>query len=338
MSIEIKEIHIQVINFFQLSVECVASGDQLMYSFYLYKDHEILEKRSYSRRAQTSFNLNEEGIYSVRVYIKDKHQNNIAETTDKIKFNGFRDKGILIHRPEVAIYGVSKIGAAVKAILESKYSVSYFVDEDPEKWEQSFFGLKIVSPAYAEAQQNLKIIYADHLSIGDDNGLEIFTQGFVPDNLVTKTMYDLSLMQLYKISRICYLNGLIKGANFIKSFIHFRFNSIIPYTAEIGEGTRFGYGGIGVVIHVKAKIGVNCVISQNVTIGSRGEIPLIGDNVFISPGAKCIGGKIGNNVVVGANAVVTKDIPDNCVVAGVPAKIISTEMSKYKGYTKKADA
>jgi serine O-acetyltransferase len=333
MTINIETLEIQLHNFFQLQVECKATGDHLKYAFYLYKDHEIIEKLPYSSSPTMSFNLQDKGVYSVRVYIKDKFQNKMAETSSKIKFNGFKDKGIVMDKPEVAIYGVSRIGAAVKAILETKYKIAYFVDEDEEKWGQLFFGIKIVGLSEIESIENIKIVVADNY-LNRDERYDIYNQGFVPDNLVTKTMYELSLMELYKISKYCYQTGLINGAKLIKSFIHFKFNSVVPYTAEIGEGTRFGYGGIGVVVHAKAKIGENCVIGQNVTIGSRGEAPVIGNNVFISPGAKCIGGKIGNNVIVGANAVVTKDIPDNCVVAGVPAKIISTEIEKYSGYIK----
>lgn len=59
-----------------------------------------------------------------------------------------------------------------------------------------------------------------------------------------------------------------------------------------------------------------------------GGTPVIGDNVKIGTGAKIIGGvTVGNNVFIGANAVVVKDVPDNCVVGGVPAKII-----KYVDY------
>jgi serine O-acetyltransferase len=58
---------------------------------------------------------------------------------------------------------------------------------------------------------------------------------------------------------------------------------------------------------------------------------VIGDNVYIGPGARLIGGfKVGNNVVIGANAVVIKDVPDNSVVAGVPAKVISNNIEKFK--------
>lgn len=81
--------------------------------------------------------------------------------------------------------------------------------------------------------------------------------------------------------------------------------------------------GFSTIINAK-KIGENCHIYQQVTIGFNGtEQPVIGNNVRICCGAKVIGGvNIGNNVVIGANAVVVKDVPDNVVVAGVPAKII----------------
>lgn len=53
-------------------------------------------------------------------------------------------------------------------------------------------------------------------------------------------------------------------------------------------------------------------------------MPIIGNNVYIATGAKILGPiKIGNNVTIGANSVVIKDVPDNMVVAGVPAKIIN---------------
>ena len=67
--------------------------------------------------------------------------------------------------------------------------------------------------------------------------------------------------------------------------------------------------------------GENCVIFQQVTIGSntlpdsqRPGAPVIGDNVYIGAGVKIIGGvKVGNNVRIGANAVIFTDVPDNCV-------------------------
>lgn len=97
----------------------------------------------------------------------------------------------------------------------------------------------------------------------------------------------------------------------------------IPYNTDIGEGLMiFHYNCI--VINEGAKIGKNFTLRHGVTVGDvNGKTPTIGDNVICGAGAKIIGGiKVGNNVVIGANAVVNKDVPDNCVVAGIPAKII----------------
>ncbi|WP_404363745.1 serine O-acetyltransferase [Marinobacter sp.] len=104
------------------------------------------------------------------------------------------------------------------------------------------------------------------------------------------------------------------------------FGAYVPPSCSLGAGTRFGYGGSGVVIHARAIIGKNCLIGPGVTIGGRSriyEVPVIGDDVYIGGGAKILGNvKIGSNVVIGANAVVIKDIPNNSVVAGVPGRII----------------
>lgn len=106
----------------------------------------------------------------------------------------------------------------------------------------------------------------------------------------------------------------------------------IPPSCSLGRGTKFGYGGSGVVIHARAIIGVNCIINPGVIIGGKSKVrnvPVIGNNVFIAGGAKILGDvKIGDNVIIGANAVVISDIPSNTIAAGIPAKIIKKEISK----------
>lgn len=92
---------------------------------------------------------------------------------------------------------------------------------------------------------------------------------------------------------------------------------------EIGGGLYIQHG-FATMIAAKS-IGENCWINQQVTVGynGQGEPPVIGDWVMITCGAKVLGDiHIGNHVTVGANAVVIRDVPDNCVVGGVPAKII----------------
>ncbi|RZT96496.1 serine O-acetyltransferase [Ancylomarina subtilis] len=131
---------------------------------------------------------------------------------------------------------------------------------------------------------------------------------------------------LYIVARKLYQWHIPIIPKIIKLLIFLIYNSAIPYTAKIGKGSRFGYGGIGVVVHNDAVIGVNCDIGSNITIGGKkgsNGVPAIGDNVELATGCRIIGNlKIGDNSIVGANAVVVKDVPSNVVVAGVPAKII----------------
>jgi serine O-acetyltransferase len=80
----------------------------------------------------------------------------------------------------------------------------------------------------------------------------------------------------------------------------------------------------GVVINTSVRGGKNVFIEHQVTIGAeKGEAPVLGDNVFIGAGAKIVGAvRIGNDVKIGANAVVTKDLPDGATAVGIPARVI----------------
>jgi serine O-acetyltransferase len=91
---------------------------------------------------------------------------------------------------------------------------------------------------------------------------------------------------------------------------------------EIGPGLYFQHGFATIV--AARKIGKNCWINQQVTIGYIGnECPTLGDNVKIWAGAKVLGNvTVGDNSVVGANAVVVKNVPPDCTVVGVPAYIV----------------
>lgn len=91
---------------------------------------------------------------------------------------------------------------------------------------------------------------------------------------------------------------------------------------KIGGGLMLGHGFS--IIIIAESIGKNVSIFQQTTIGySHGGCPIIGDNVWIYAGAKILGKiRIGNNAVIGANAVVTKDVPDNAVVVGAPGRVI----------------
>jgi serine O-acetyltransferase len=97
----------------------------------------------------------------------------------------------------------------------------------------------------------------------------------------------------------------------------------------IGRGAQFGPGLVlihstGVVINGTVRGGTNVSVEHQVTIGAdRRQSPVIGDDVFIGAGAKIIGPvTVGDRAKVGANAVVVRDVPADCTVVGVPARIV----------------
>ncbi len=107
----------------------------------------------------------------------------------------------------------------------------------------------------------------------------------------------------------------------------------IALGAEFAGVPVLPHGVTGIFVSEGAKIGKNCVIFHQVTIGSNtlsdsnGQgSPTIGDNVYIGCGAKIIGGvRIGNNVRIGANCVVTRDVPDNATVVLEKPRVLVRE-------------
>lgn len=77
----------------------------------------------------------------------------------------------------------------------------------------------------------------------------------------------LNAIVFYRISRWLYLHHIPFFPKLVTLLIFLIYNSKIPYQAKIGKGTKFGYGGMGVVVHSKAVIGDNCSIGQQVTVG-----------------------------------------------------------------------
>jgi serine O-acetyltransferase len=101
--------------------------------------------------------------------------------------------------------------------------------------------------------------------------------------------------------------------------------------AEIPLGTKIGGGLLilhpnGIVIHPGVVIGPNCLIFQQVTLGSgNGGVPRIGGHVDIGAGAKILGAiTVGDHAKIGANAVVLRDVPANTTAVGIPARIVAS--------------
>lgn len=105
----------------------------------------------------------------------------------------------------------------------------------------------------------------------------------------------------------------------------------IPYSIEIGPGLILFH--ISSIVISAKKIGRNATISHSTTIGMRikngkAEFPEIGNNVYLAPGSKIIGGiTVENNVALGTNAVLTNSVQDNAVVVGIPGRVISEKGS-----------
>jgi serine O-acetyltransferase len=99
----------------------------------------------------------------------------------------------------------------------------------------------------------------------------------------------------------------------------------IGSTAKIGRRLTIEHHGC-IVIHGDSVIGDDCLIRHGVTLGNTGYkdlygAPTLGDRVQIGAGAKLLGRiTVGNDAIVGANAVVTRDVPEHAIVGGVPAR------------------
>ena len=120
----------------------------------------------------------------------------------------------------------------------------------------------------------------------------------------------------------------------------FKYGIAIRETTSIGPGLFIGHFG-GIVVNEDVVLGRNCNLSQDVTLGesvrgARKGSPVLGDNVYVGPGAKIIGKVvIGDHAAIGANCVVTHDVPPHAVVGGVPGRVIS--MAGSEGYVNRTD-
>lgn len=107
----------------------------------------------------------------------------------------------------------------------------------------------------------------------------------------------------------------------------------LPYSAQLGRRVIIEHQS-GIVIHGDCVIGDDCIIRQGVTMGNRYldrpfDAPKLGKRVNVGAGAKLFGNiSIGDDVNIGANAVVLTDIPPGKTAVGIPAKIIGSKKSE----------
>jgi serine O-acetyltransferase len=109
---------------------------------------------------------------------------------------------------------------------------------------------------------------------------------------------------------------------FVERFIEIITGISIPAEASVGKGLRIHHFG-GIIVHSAAVMGEYCTVYHGVTLGDRGGwggAPHVGNGVLIGAGAKLIGEVvIGDDCVIGANAVVNTSVPAGHIAVGVPA-------------------
>lgn len=132
------------------------------------------------------------------------------------------------------------------------------------------------------------------------------------------------LLSIQRIGHHCYKKNIPLVPKLITYLIRLVFGCYIPSELNLPSSTILAYGAIGIVIHKNCKIGERCHIGQNVTLGGSTKdqlVPVLSDDVYIGAGAKILGGvNLGESAIVGANAVVIKDVPAKSTAVGVPAR------------------
>lgn len=145
---------------------------------------------------------------------------------------------------------------------------------------------------------------------------------------------DIRIVILFRLSKWCYKYSLLKPMAYLLTNLNDFFHGVwIGPRAKVGKGLSLNHAR-GLIVNPTTEIGNYCSILQRVTIG--GPKVKIGNYVEILAGAQIISNKrgkgsleIGNEAVIAAGAIVVADVPENAIVAGVPAKII--------GYREKGD-
>lgn len=171
-----------------------------------------------------------------------------------------------------------------------------------------------IPESYKDAFQ---LIQSDFVRIGKDSDsiLRMFLFTLIEPSAAFLFWFRLSAYKKGMFLLICKL---------IYRHYKFKYGLMIPSCTKVGYGLYIGHP-FGILVSYTAVIGNNCNLSQFTNIGTnKGAAAIIGDNVYIGPSVCLVENvKIGNNVTIGAGAVVTRDIPENATAAGVPARVLS---------------
>ena len=153
---------------------------------------------------------------------------------------------------------------------------------------------------------------------------EVYGMADTPGTRARMLLNDGSLAQLlFRSMSFCQRHRLKIVAAVLYRLNGFLTGATIGRNADLGPGFVIVHS-IGVVINTNVRAGRDLVVYHGVTIGvAHDQVPVLGNDVYIGAGAKVIGGvRIGSHVRIGANAVVTSDVPDGATVVGIPARVV----------------
>lgn len=173
--------------------------------------------------------------------------------------------------------------------------------------------------------------------ITDRNMLREYLAADLEANFGNRRSCAYRYLKWHRICRWLYLKQgavsrlTLKLANLRRRHFGDKYGFDFRYDSPLGKGCHISHN-IG-VINMARSCGENLIFRNFVTVGvtnTSEKGPIIGDNVQFGTGCKVIGDvRVGNNVLIGANAVVISDVPDNSVVAGVPARVIRKTKDRW---------
>lgn len=168
----------------------------------------------------------------------------------------------------------------------------------------------------------IALVKSDMFRYRGRTDIKTFLKLIIQENGFTATLiYRINRFFFLRRSRLIYISKTVY--RLIADYHQFE----MPYRCKIGPGLAV-YHLKGLVISPKAVLGKNINLSHQVTIGAKPKngtnvAPIFKDSIYIGPGAKIIGDVlVGSGVLIGANAVLTKNAEDNAVMVGIPAKAI----------------
>lgn len=146
--------------------------------------------------------------------------------------------------------------------------------------------------------------------------------------------FQLRLRRIEYLHNTAGYNPLKRLWRFVLEVVNHRLATRLGFTIPknvFGPGLHIVHYGT-IVVHPDARVGRNCRLHPSTSIGDYNGVPHLGDNVYIGPGAKIYGPvTLGDNVAVGANAVVNKSFGSNVTLGGVPARIVAEKGAMEQG-------